>query len=113
MTIEGRFWLGVITGWALMLILSPFLPVLGPLVGGFVAGLLAKKGFWNGGKAGFIAGLFGAIVVAVILLIGGTFLLGFLGFLATLGIGVVLILAGLYYAILGLIGGAAGGWLGK
>jgi hypothetical protein len=110
---KGNFWLGALVGWILMLILTPLLPVLGPLIGGFVAGLIAKGGFWYGGKAGFVAGIFGVIVVVILLLIGSTLLLGVFGFLTSLGIGLVLIVAGLYFALLGFLGGVIGGSLGK
>ena len=104
------FWRGAFVGWLLILILSPFLPVLGPLIGGFVAGIMARGGFWNGAKAGAVAGMFGALVVSIALILGGTLLLGGLGFLASLGIGILLLAASLYTAILGFLGGGIGGY---
>jgi len=110
---EDHFWLGVIVGWVLMVVLSPLLPVLGPLVAGFVAGLLARQGLWNGGKAGFLAGVLGALIAGVLLIIGGTFFLGILGFIASLGVAAVLLTAFLYFGVLGFVGGAVGGFLAK
>jgi len=110
---KGSFWLGAGIGFIIMALLSGVLPVLGPLIGGFVAGLIAKGGLWNGAKAGFAAGLFGAFVVIIIGLIAGTLLAGIFGFLVALGIGVILIVTTLYFAVLGFIGGVVGGLISK
>ena len=107
---EGSFWLAVIIGFILMVVLG-FVPVIGALVAGLVAGLIAGGGIWNGGKAGFFAGLLGAIIMSVIVILGGTFLLGIFGFISGLGISLVLIILALYHAVLGFIGGCAGGLL--
>lgn len=110
---KGSFWLGAAVGFVIMVITGSALPVLGPVIGGFVAGIIAKGGMWNGAKAGFVAGIFGAIVAIVIGLVIGTFALGLLGFLAALGIGVILIVLALYYAVLGAAGGVLGGIISK
>jgi hypothetical protein len=39
--------------------------------------------------------------------------LGLLGFLAAMGIGLVLVILALYFAVLGLAGGAVGGLIGN
>jgi len=110
---KGNFWLGAGIGFIIMVLLGNVLPVLGPIIGGLVAGLIAKGGLWNGAKAGFFAGLFGALVVIVIGLVVGTLALGLFGFFVALGIGVILVITALYYAILGLAGGAIGGMISK
>lgn len=110
---KGNFWLGAGIGFIIMVLLGNVLPVLGPIIGGLVAGLIAKGGLWNGAKAGFFAGLFGAIVVIVIGLVVGTLALGLFGFFVALGVGVILVITALYYAILGLVGGAVGGLISK
>jgi hypothetical protein len=110
---KGNFWLAALAGFIIMVLLGGFLPVLGPIVGGVVAGLIAKGGMWNGAKAGFVAGIFGALVTGIIALVIGTMALGLLGFLAAMGIGLVLVILALYFAVLGLAGGAVGGLIGN
>jgi len=110
---KGSFWTGAIAGFFLMVLIGGALPVLGPITGGLVAGLIAKGGIWNGAKAGFTAGIFGAIVVIIIGLVVGTLAMGLFGFLLALGIGVILIATTLYYALLGFVGGAIGGLISK
>lgn len=109
---SGSFWLGVVVGFIVMTLLN-FLLVAGPIIGGFIAGIIAKGGAWGGATAGFVSGLFGAIVISVILVLGGTLLLGFPGFITALGVSFVLVIATLYFAILGFVGGAIGGALVK
>ena len=110
---KGNFWLGAFVGFVLMVLLGNPLPVLGPLFGGFVAGLVARGGIVNGAKAGFIAGIFGALVVLVIGMIVGTLFAGPFGFLIALGIGGILLFTALYFAVLCLAGGALGGLIGR
>ncbi len=68
---QGSFWLAVAVGFVLMVILG-FVPVIGPLVAGLVAGLIAGGDVWNGGKAGFLSGLAGAVILSVLAIIGST-----------------------------------------
>jgi hypothetical protein len=105
---QGNFWLGVVLGFIVMVVLF-FLPVINHLIGGFVAGIVAKGGTWNGAKAGFVAGIFGALVIGILVVIGGTIFLGLLGFLGGLGIAALLVILGIYSGILGMIGGVIGG----
>jgi hypothetical protein len=108
MAAKGSFWLGVIIGFIVMVLLGS-LPVLGPIIGGFIAGLIARGGSWGGATAGFVAGLFGAIVISVILILGGSLLFGIPGFISALGVSFIIVIATLYYGLLGFVGGAIAG----
>lgn len=106
----GNFWTGVLAGWIVGLVLGLILPVLGPIVGGFVAGWIVGGGVWNAGKAGLLAGILGAIVMAVLILLGATFLLGALGFITGLGTSLVIIVAAfVYQGVLSWVGGLIAG----
>ena len=108
MAAKRSFWLGVIIGFIVMILLGS-LPVLGPVIGGFIAGIIARGGVWGGATAGFVAGLFGAMVISVILVIGGSLLFGIPGFLTALGVSFIIVIATLYYGLLGFVGGAIAG----
>jgi hypothetical protein len=114
-----NFWLAAIVGAIVMFIL-PILPVLGPLLGGFVAGVIARGNPKNGAKAGLAAGIIGGLLIAALVIGGFTALTGIFnralaegivraGFDVTLSI----IPITLYYALLGLMGGAVGAALAK
>ncbi len=108
----GNFWIGVIAGWILMIVVDLFVPVVGPLVGGFVAGYIARGGPWNAAIAGLISGVLGGIIVVLIALVGGTALLGGLGFFTALFVGLMLmVVLFLAHGILGFIGGGIAGTL--
>jgi hypothetical protein len=109
----GNFWLGVIAGWIVAALTNGIFPLIGPIIGGFVAGFIARGGTWNGAIAGLLSGILGSLVAAIIILIGGTFLLGGLGFLAGLGAGLVLVFFALWGGILGAVGGGIAGLLRK
>ncbi len=109
---KGSFSLGVIVGFIAIVLLGS-LPVLGPVIGGFIAGLIARGGAWGGATAGFVAGLFGAIVISVVLIIGGSLIFGIPGFLMALGVSLVIVLATLYFGILGFVGGAIAGAIAR
>ncbi len=94
-----------------MLILDLFLPVIGPLVGGFSAGAIARGGPWNAGLAGLLSGILGGIVLAVITVVGSA-LPGGIGLLSGLFAGAVLLLVVfLIHGILAFIAGAVAGVL--
>jgi hypothetical protein len=112
MAVKRSFWLGVIIGFIVMVLLGS-LPVLGPVIGGFIAGIITRGGVWGGATAGFAAGLFGAIVISVILIIGGSLLFGIPGFLTSLGVSFIIVIATLYYGLLGFVGGAIAGAIVK
>lgn len=104
-------------GFIVMILLQP-LPILGPLIGGIVAGGILHHGTGSGAIVGFIAGIFGAIVLTILLLTVG-FLSGLLGDIPLLGaligggFGIMSITFSLYEGILGAIGGAIGGIVTK
>ena len=112
MAVKRSFWPGVIVGFIVMVLLGS-LPVLGPVIGGFIAGIIARGGVWGGATAGFVAGLFGAIVISVILIVGGSLLFGIPGFLTALGVSFIIVIATLYYGLLGFVGGAIAGAIVK
>ena len=114
---KQNFWLAAVVGAIVMFLLS-FLPVIGPLIGGFVAGLIARGNPWNGAKAGFVAGIIGAALAALIFLLGppaisGIFQYALAGLLRPFGIAIILAAIGLFHALLGLVGGAVGAALVK
>jgi hypothetical protein len=108
--IVTSFVIGLLSGLGL-----PFtdatLPVVGAgltgLVAGGVAGYFAHQGFGGGALHGLLATSIGGLVVALILLVVGTFVAGIFGFSA----GVVVLLWVIAYGIPGAIGGAIGGVL--
>lgn len=105
---SGSFWPGITVGFIVMVLLGS-LPVVGPFIGGFIAGLIAKGGFRGGALAGFLSGIFGAVIVTVILLLGGSLLFGIPGFFLALGTSFVLLIASLYFGLIGALGGALAG----
>ncbi|MGB2783596.1 MAG: DUF5518 domain-containing protein [Atribacterota bacterium] len=108
------FW-GVLVGIIAMAFLG-FIPLFGPLLAGFIAGLIVRE-TGKGALAGFLSGSFGGILALFILpslggLVGtvsGGLLGGALGgmFGAILGGGIFI--STLYFGLLGLVGGALGG----
>jgi hypothetical protein len=113
-----QFGAAVIIGFIVMLLfgiltvnIMQFIPIFGPFIGGLVAGLIAGKDFLNGGKAGLVAGLFGAVGVAIDIMANTSYFKiaipqfpQFAGF-------IFLIIAIFYFPILAFIGGAIGGRL--
>ena len=108
------FW-GIIVGIIAMSFLG-FIPLFGPLLAGFIVGLIVKEP-GRGALAGFLSGSVGGILALLILpglggLIGtvsGGLFGGLLGgmFGAILGGGIFI--STLYFGLLGLVGGALGG----
>jgi hypothetical protein len=114
-----NFWLAAIVGAIVMFLLS-ILPVLGPLVGGFVAGLIARGKLKAGAKVGVVAGIIGGVIIAVVLVAGFPGLAG----IFNRALADIITKAGfdfrfsiipivLYYALLGLMGGAVGAAIAK
>ncbi len=107
---KGSFWPGVLVGFIVMVLLGS-LPVLGPVIGGFISGLIARGGVRGGALAGFLAGIFGASVVSVIRVLGGSLLFGIPGFFTALGVSFIIVIATLYFGLIGAVGGALAGAL--
>ena len=107
--------LGILVGLVAFMFLD-FIPIIGPIMAGFVAGVIAGGGAGRGIAAGFIAGILGAVMLAIAVVAGFGFFgslvhMPVLGFLVGGAIGSVVMLLGIYNALLGLIGGAVGGAL--
>ncbi len=107
------FIFAALIGFIVMMVLQP-LPILGPIIGGIVAGAFLHHGTGSGAVVGFIAGIFGALVLTILLLTIG-FLSGIFGQIPILGalvgggLGIMTIAFSLYEGVLGAIGGAIGG----
>lgn len=103
------FVIGVLAGIVVMILsalvmvnIFNLIPIVGPFFGGIVAGVIVGENFFTGAKAGLIAGLFGAIAVAIDFTSHTTYLLGATpGFAAGLGI-FFLVLSLFYFTILGI-----------
>ncbi len=100
---------GVLVGFVAMILLGSF-PLLGPLVAGFLAGIITNQGGGKGALAGFLSGIAGGVIWAAILLITGS-LFGPLGFFFGSLAGLVIIIASLGGALLATLGGFLGGAL--
>jgi hypothetical protein len=119
-TERDKFWMAVIIGFLVMLAfalitvnLLKFIPLLGPFIGGLVAGLIVRRNLIEGGKAGLVAGIIGGVVVSIDYLLGTAILQGILEpFAAFAGVLLVFIVV-IYFAILGWIGGAIGAMIRK
>ncbi len=98
-----------IIGAIATIILTPFLSGLGPIVGGFIAGLVAKEGVGGGAAAGFLSGIIAVAPLAFIVpMAGGIAAPHMLPIFAGVGLA-VLVVAGVILGILGAIGGLIGG----
>ena len=114
-----NLWMAVVIGFILMIVFAVisidvlnFIPLLGPFVGGLVAGYMVKKDIMEGGKAGLYAAIFAAIVVSLDVTYGLKYLQGAtMAFVVGTG-WLVLIATVIYFAMLGFIGGAIG-WMVK
>jgi len=81
-------------------------------ISGFIVGLWVHDGILSGFTNATVAGAFGSIVLAILLLIGSTIFGGFAGFAAALAAGVTLIIISLIVNMISMgIGGAIGGLL--
>lgn len=110
---RNNFWTGVGIGTIVIIIINLILPFFGSLIGGFVAGYLAKADVLNAGRAGLYAGVLAAIVVSVILYAE---LVGLPGaaYLAPVGSGFLLYISiTVVFAFLGFLGGAISGMVRK
>jgi hypothetical protein len=106
---RGGMGLGVFVGFLLMLLIG-WVPVLGPLLAGVVAGILAQGGVGKGALAGFLSGVMAAIILGLLVAFWSLVKLGpleaILGGLATFWVALILSAGA---ALFGLIGGIIGG----
>jgi hypothetical protein len=110
------FWIAVLIGVIVMLgfavifvNLFDLVPLIGPFVGGLVAGIIARKSLLNGGKAGLFSGVAGGLLVSLDYLLGTGLLQGASIQVATAEGSIYIIVSIIYFAILAFIGGAVGG----
>lgn len=111
---------GVLVGFIALILLSG-IPILGPILAGFIAGVLAGGGAGRGAAAGFFAGIVGFLLLAILVFAIGVSVFGtsieslFEMLSAVIGsfIAIALIIVGLFYSLLCLVGGAIGGSLRK
>jgi hypothetical protein len=112
-------WSVVFVGFVLSLIFSAIFGMLSPTWGSnlglFIAGLivgLMVEGFWDGLANAAVAGAFGAIVIAILILIGGSIFYGLAGFVAGAVTGITLVVVALIQSLVVMgLGGAIGGLL--
>ena len=76
------FFLSIILGGILALIIPIWGGILGLLLAGMAVGYMVGGDAMNGAVNGALAGIFGAIVLSLLLLIAGTLILGIIGFAA-------------------------------
>jgi hypothetical protein len=114
----ASFLAGVIAGLIVMFLVAlvlvnllDFIPLVSPIIGGLVAGFIAGKGVANGGKAGTATGLLGAVIISLDFLLRIGYLQGLTLAFRSVHADLFLLLAAMYFAILGFISGAVGGYL--
>jgi uncharacterized membrane protein YeaQ/YmgE (transglycosylase-associated protein family) len=101
----GGIGTGIAAGIALMIIFG-WIPIIGPITAGMVAGILTKDDAGRGALAGFLSGVIGATIESVLLTTLGFAFLGSLG--AFIG-GLASLTALISLPLFGLIGGLIGG----
>jgi hypothetical protein len=113
-----NFVLGVIAGLIVMFLVAiltvnilGLVPFISPFIGGLVAGYIARKDILIGGKAGVATGVLGAIVISLDFLIRTGYLQGLTRAFQFIGPDLFILGVIMYFAILGYIGGAIGGYL--
>ncbi len=105
---------GAFVGAATMIILSliPIVRFLSPIIGGFIAGYIAREGVGGGAIAGFLSGIFSTIPIFVIIATLGVTILPLSmtgGFLVIAAGGFALVFLGVFLGVLGAVGGLLGG----
>ncbi len=113
-----RFIVAIIAGFIVMILFAmvtvnimELIPFFGPVIGGFVAGLIAGKDFLNGGKAAVVAGLMGAVGVGLDMMADTSFFKVAIPQSPQIAGLLFLFVALFYFPILSFIGGAVGGAL--
>jgi hypothetical protein len=113
-----NFWLGIISGLIVMFLVAivivnflDLIPLVSPFVGGLVAGYFNRKDILTGGKAGILTGVLGAVIISLDFLIHTGFLQRITLAFQFFGVDIFVLGVIIYFAILGAIGGAIGGFL--
>jgi len=114
---KQQLWTAMILGFVVMILFATLnintlglIPVLGPLAGGIVAGFFAGKGYEEGAKAGFIAGICGMVAVLADFILKTGYLRAAIPQVSeVLGVVFLLLAMIIYFPILAFIGGAIGG----
>jgi len=113
---SGNFWLGAFVGFLVIATLGWVLPIIAHLLGGFLAGLIARGNMGRGALAGLLAGAFGGVIDAMLLIAGLTSLWGFffgpLGIALSQGLGLAIRIVAILLSIFGIMVAAAGGLVG-
>jgi Family of unknown function (DUF5518) len=113
-----NFVLGVIAGFIVMFLVAlvtvnllGLVPLVSPFIGGLVAGYIARKDILVGGKAGIATGVLGAAVISFDFLLRYGYLHGLTVTFQFIGPDLFILGVIIYFAVLGFIGGALGGYL--
>lgn len=113
-----RFIVAIIAGLIVMILFAivtvnimQLIPFFGPVIGGFVAGLIAGWGFLNGGKAAVVAGFMGPIGVGLDMMADTAFFKVAVPQSPQIAGLLFLVLARFNFPILSLFGGVLGGAL--
>jgi len=113
---SGNFWLGAFVGFLIIASLGWVLPIIAHLIGGFLAGLIARGNMGRGALAGLLAGAFGSVISFILLISGMTALWGFLfaplGIGLSEGLGLAMRIVATFLSIFGIVVAAAGGLVG-
>lgn len=111
-----QIWIAVVCGLVVMILwavftrfILDFLPVGSPLVGGLAAGFAAGGGYLGGARAGAIAGALGAIVVVIDLVLFTGLLRSAVPVDAAVAGLLFIVVAIIFFPVLGAIGGIFGG----
>jgi hypothetical protein len=113
---SGNFWLGAFVGFLIIAALGWVLPIIAHLIGGFLAGLIARGNMGRGALAGLLAGAFGSVISFILIISGMTALWGFLfaplGIGLSEGLGLAIRIVAIFLSIFGIVVAAAGGLVG-
>lgn len=111
-------WGPVIVGFVLAVLLANLFGILNPywgvnlglFIAGLIVGLWVHEGIIGGLWNATVAGAFGSIVLAILLIIGGTIFGGLAGFAAGITTGITLVIVSLILNLVFMgVGGAIGG----
>lgn len=102
------FFLSIILGGIFAIIIPVWGGLLGLLLSGMAVGYMVGGDAVNGAVNGGLAGIFGAIVLSLLLLIAGTLILGIIGFAAASLTSIFILVGFIGVMIIMAIGGAIG-----